>query len=185
MHFFEQIFLDMDGVLTDFVRATLSLRGQSDLLLTWPKGERDIHKVMGISKTEFWRIVDNQGADFWAGLPEFAWSKSLVALVREFAPMTILTSPSLSPSCFEGKVRWLYENFPKVDGKRFSDFLIGRPKELLAKPGRILIDDSEANINAFRAAGGEAILFPQPWNANFAIEDRVNYVRAQLMLLAE
>ena len=136
MYSFEQIFLDMDGVLTDFVRATLSLRGQSDLLLTWPKGERDIHKVMGISKSEFWRIVDGQGADFWAALPNFEWSRDLVDLVRQFAPMTILTSPSLSPSCFEGKVRWLYENFPKVDGKRFSDFLIGRPKELLAKAGR-------------------------------------------------
>ncbi len=30
-----------------------------------------------------------------------------------------------------------------------------------------------------------AILFPQPWNANFAIADRLGYVRAQLGLLAE
>ncbi len=185
MHSFEQIFLDMDGVLTDFVGAVLSLQGQKDLLSTWPSGERNIHSVLGISKSEFWRIVENQGADFWANLPEFEWSKNLVDLVRQFAPMTILTSPSLSPSCFEGKVRWLYENFPKVNGKRFSDFLIGRPKELLAGPRRVLIDDSEANVAAFQIAGGEAILFPQPWNANFAIRDRLGYVQAQLGLLAE
>jgi len=53
MQSLEQIFLDMDGVLADFVRATLFLRGQTDLLLTWPNGERDIYKVMGISKSEF------------------------------------------------------------------------------------------------------------------------------------
>ena len=105
MQSLEQIFLDMNGVLADFVRATLSLRGQTDLLLTWPNGERDIYKVMGISKSESWRMVDNQGAEFWATLPDFEWSKEVVALVRTFAPMTILTSPSLSPSCFEGKVR--------------------------------------------------------------------------------
>jgi 5'(3')-deoxyribonucleotidase len=174
------IFLDMDGVLTDFVSACLTLHGQPQALETWPAGNRDIPQVVGISKSDFWRLIDDQGAEFWAGLKPFPWCDDLVALVREFAPLTILTAPSLSPACLDGKVRWLYEHFPKVRGKRFTDFLIGNQKHLLAQAGRVLIDDTESHVDAFRAAGGEAILFPQPWNANHAITDRLAYVRSQL-----
>lgn len=98
--------------------------------------------------------------------------------------MTILTSPSLAPSCLEGKVRWLYEHFPKEKGRHFSDFLIGNQKHLLAWPGRVLIDDAEANVEKFRSAGGEAILFPQVWNGNFEVEDRLAYVKNQLQSMA-
>ncbi|MFO0916509.1 MAG: hypothetical protein U0795_26370 [Pirellulales bacterium] len=72
-----------------------------------------------------------------------------------------------------------------VAGKRFSDFLLGSPMELLAGPRRVLIGDSDAKVAAFRAAGGEAILFPQPWNANRAVKDRLGYVKAQLEMLEE
>lgn len=174
------IFLDMDGVLTDFVTATLTLHGQPHALQTWPTGQRDIPQVLGVSKSEFWRRVDEQGADFWAGLAPFPWCDELVALVREFGPLTVLTSPSQSPACLDGKVRWLYEHFPKVGGKRFTDFLIGNQKHLLAQPGRVLIDDTPSHVDAFRAAAGEAILFPQPWNANHAVVDRLAYVRSEL-----
>ncbi len=182
---FEHVFLDMDGVLTDFIGSVLRLQQQAHLLSNWPKGHRDVHSLMGISKSAFWRIVDSQGSDFWATLPEFEWSKQLVAMVRQYAPMTILTSPSMSPSCLEGKVRWLYNYFTVDQGKLFTDFMIGHNKELLAAPGRVLIDDTERKVTSFQDAGGMAILFPQPWNANFAIADRLGYVRAQLGLLAE
>jgi len=173
----------MDGVLTDFVRATLALHGRTEALENWPAGERDVPAVLGISRTEYWRLIDEQGADFWAGLAPFPWFEELVALVREFGPMSILTAPSLAPACLDGKVQWLYNHFPKVRGKRFTDFIIGPQKHLLAQRGRVLIDDAQSNVDAFRAAGGEAILFPQPWNANHAVADRLAYVRAELTRL--
>lgn len=37
-------------------------------------------------------------------------------------------------------------------------------KDLYAKPGQILIDDADHNVEAFRSADGEAILVPRPWN---------------------
>lgn len=177
------IFLDMDGVIADFVSATLALHGRAEALENWPAGERDIPAVLGMSRSEFWRVIDEQGADFWAGLAPFPWFEELVALVREFGPMSILTAPSLAPACLDGKVQWLYDHFPKVRGKRFTDFIIGPQKNLLAQRGRVLIDDAQSNVDAFRAAGGGAILFPQPWNANHAIGDRLAYVRDELTRL--
>jgi 5'(3')-deoxyribonucleotidase len=181
----EHIFLDMDGVLTDFVSATVRLHGQPDVLQNWPPGERDIPQVLHVSRTHYWNLIDAQGADFWASLEPFPWFADLVALVREFAPMTILTSPSLAPTCLDGKVQWLYSHFPKEQGRRFTDYLMGRQKHLLAQPRRVLIDDAEANVEDFRAAGGHAILFPQPWNANYAIQDRLAYVKSELLALCQ
>ena len=38
-------------------------------------------------------------------------------------------------------------------------------KKFIAGPGRWLIDDKDANVEAFRAAGGQAITVPRPWNS--------------------
>ena len=37
-------------------------------------------------------------------------------------------------------------------------------KSALAGPRKILVDDSPSTIEAFAAAGGQAIMVPQPWN---------------------
>ena len=176
----QHIFLDIDGVLADFTGATTQLHGRQEILNSWPSGERDIPKVLGISRSEYWRKIDDAGPGFWEELKPYPWFEDLIALARETAPFTLLTAPSLSPHSLAGKVAWIYRHFPKVAGKRFGDFLIGRQKHLLAAPGRVLIDDAEHNVEAFRQAGGAAILFPQIWNANHASTDPVNFVRKQL-----
>jgi len=76
--------------------------------------------------------------------------------------VVILSSPSDLPACVEGKVEWLHR-FTR--NPRYKDFMLGRRKYLCAAPGRILVDDSQHNIDAFRKAGGEGIVFPQPWNS--------------------
>ena len=64
------------------------------------------------------------------------------------------------------------------------DFMIGTQKYLLAKPDVVLIDDQHKNIDLFREHGGQAILFPQPWNENYAITDRIGYVKSELEKMA-
>lgn len=62
-----------------------------------------------------------------------------------------------------------------------NEYQIGPKKELNAKSGAILIDDSDKNVENYRAAGGCAILFPQPWNKNSQyIESRTDYVLTTL-----
>jgi len=176
-----RIFVDMDGVLSDFVSAALQLHGRLDALEGWPPGVWDMPRVVGMSSADFWGRIARRGEDFWAKLRPYPWADELIRLVQEFAPFTILSSPSNQPSCLSGKMVWLQKQFSPA----FRDFLIGPPKYLCAKPGVVLIDDSDDNIARFRQHGGEAILFPQPWNANHALtSDRLAYVREQLERLS-
>jgi hypothetical protein len=174
----------MDGVLVDFVTAALDLHGRSDVLADWPVGERDIPKVLGLSAGEFWSPIHSTGERYWADLAPYDWTFQLVDLVREFAPFTILTSPSLDPGCPAGKVQWMNRHLTSGRRKRFRDFLIGPQKHLLARADTLLIDDTERHIDEFIDAGGQAILFPQPWNRNHAIDDALGFVREELMRLA-
>jgi len=180
----EHIFLDMDGVLTDFSGAALEAHGRLDLLEHWPLGEADFPTVLEMSHGDFWKTINARGLSFWTSLEPYPWFEELVGLVAGIAPYTVLTSAALSPDSVAGKVLWLYEHFSEVNGKTFRNFLIGDRKELLARPGRVLIDDTEAKVDSFRAAGGRAILFPQIWNRNHSISDPMTYVRSELARLS-
>jgi hypothetical protein len=61
-----------------------------------------------------------------------------------------------------GKMAWLSRFAPQVYKDR--KFFLGTDKHLLAAHGRVLVDDDAEKCAAFVAAGGQAALFPQPWN---------------------
>ena len=68
--------------------------------------------------------------------------------------------------------------------QRRNDYQIGPRKELNAKSGAILIDDSDDNIRKYREAGGTAILFPQPWNERRLVkQDKKFYIMSLLNIL--
>lgn len=112
--------------------AALRAHDRYEFLDSWPPGERDVPKALGISRRKFWSVIDGEGSDFWAGLEPYPWFSDLVQMVGDIAPFSVLTAPSLAPSSVKGKVRWMYEHFPSIRGKRFTDFLIGPQKHLLA-----------------------------------------------------
>ncbi|MEM1297110.1 MAG: hypothetical protein AAGH89_17220 [Verrucomicrobiota bacterium] len=181
----QHLFLDLDGVFADFTRAALRLHDEEHYLESWPTGERDISKVLGISKTAFWKKIDRAGTEFWESLEPYPWFEELIDVARNTAPFALLTAPSLSPDSLAGKAAWIDRHFPKIEGRKFRNFLITSQKHLLAGPGRVLIDDSASMVSAFRRAGGNAILFPQIWNDNHAIENKIDFVRAELSTLAQ
>lgn len=177
----EHIFLDMDGVLTDFVSKVLQVHEAESAMNRWPAGEWSVHKVIGISRKQFWDKLDEIGEEFWAGLDPYPWMAKLLELLGKFAPVTILSSPSQDPSCAAGKMRWLDKHL--ANGKPFRDFIITQQKHLLAGPKRVLIDDSDKNARRFNEHCGQAIVFPQQWNANHAIADKLNFVESELTRL--
>ncbi len=69
-------------------------------------------------------------------------------------------------------------------GGDFQGYVMTARKHLLAKPGTILIDDYEANVMAFQKDGGKAVLFPQIWNANHEITDRLDFALESVERLA-
>lgn len=158
----ERIFLDLDGVLADWATPAIRACGgdPATVFSSWPVGTYDLAEALGISTSAMWRAVDMQGAKMWATLEPYPWCGDLFGICEDLAPTTILTSPSTDPSAASGKTRWLQSVF----GTGFRRYLIGPDKAACARPGAILIDDSDANCEKFRASGGDAIVFPQIWN---------------------
>ena len=144
-----KIYLDMDGVLSDF--------------------DREYKEFNGISCEEVWRDRDRkQFSELWQRfvearrfewLPKFSGHDELLEYVRSLGvPVEILSSSGTGEwhdTVREQKTAWLRRHhieFPVnvVPGKRLKgDF---------ATPTSLLIDDTEKCIDIFRERGGLAIL---------------------------
>lgn len=172
----KRIFLDMDGVIADFVGGALDVHDGHHIVKDWPACEWDIAKLLGITNNEFWREINQRGSPFWSNLLPFPWMYELIESFGDI-PYTISTKPSNSTFSVAGKLQWLHTHIKAP----FKDYMMGGQKHLLAKPGTVLIDDNDTNVIKFREAGGHAILFPQQWNTNFPQQaDRIGYVAKHL-----
>lgn len=160
---FDLVFLDMDGVLSDFQGAACKLHQKlspSELASknTWPPCEWNMPKVFGLSKEKFWGKID-ETPNFWHDMPMMPHCLDVLGVARGIADsVRVLTTPHDHAECYAGKFEWCRRVL------NITPYLC-REKHLLARPGRLLIDDSDENCDAFRAAGGSAILFPQHWNS--------------------
>ncbi len=165
-------FLDIDGVLADFVAGALRAHGRppDTVVDCW-----DFDKKLGIEPGAFWGAF---GEEFWAGLDKTAEADEIASLAcRVFGDRNVclLSSPCRTPGCLEGKRRWVDRHFPAFSRR----LLLGACKEFCAGPGRVLIDDSDANVRAFRDAGGEVLLVPRPWNLLAGL-DPLEHLRRKL-----
>ena len=176
----EYLFLDMDGVCCDFITAACHWHGRdpATVLESWTPGYWDICQELELSTEEFWSPIEGH-EEFWSGLEPYPWFDELWSLEQSVAEHVVIsTSPGRCPTGHFGKAIWLRQRgiHPTVNG------MIGRRKELLAAPGRILIDDSDRNIRKWESHGGVGILFPRRWNAlhNVDPEDPLSWVRKRL-----
>ncbi len=156
------IFLDMDGVLCDFSGGACRLFG-------WDATARhkygwDFWEGFGYTEADFHAGIIKAGEPFWAGLDELPHARQIYDhCLATGAAVMFASSPTREFSGVRGKYEWLVKLTGKPNvGRQFIPILL---KELLAGPNRLLIDDKDENVEAFRSAGGSAILFPQPWNA--------------------
>lgn len=152
--------LDMDGVLVDFHRVAVKELGfdydkRYPSLVSW-----EIYTNLGLDKESFYSWLNNVGTSFWANLPFTKFGNSLLAICNALGATYLCTAPTLDNYSAPGKLMWVRSNF----GKYFDKIVISKHKYLAAKPNHILIDDADKNVEAFTAAGGNAILYPRPWN---------------------
>lgn len=186
-----RIFLDLDDVLNQFTMQALAHVGCcvnaesfDDFKPEWGfdiiKAANELHpcKESPYTPASFWSMFSR---DDWRNLPESAEFEFLLrqseALVgRE--NVCILTTPILDPDCAAGKIEWIYNHCPKWLHRQY---LIGPMKHMCARPDALLIDDSDKNVEAFRAHGGQAILVPRPWNSYHGW-DTMEYLEAYLPL---
>lgn len=176
------VYVDLDDVLADFYKGWLLLQPDYELIdkkRHQHLGEWDLQTILELSDRQMWDAVRFQGADFWRDLPEKYYATSLLHMVQEFcekhnATWYVLTGPQPNPDSLVGKQRWLNNfmasHFPEechTDYQQslyFDRMIPTLHKHLLAKPGTLLIDDADHNVNAFRQAEGDAILYPVAGN---------------------
>lgn len=154
-----RVFCDIDGVLASFIPAALARHGRT--LEPYPAGLWALWEALGMTEADFWGPI--KGEEFWADLPVTEDAPEILAeLERRFGPTNIclLTSRPLDPASYTGKARWVARHFPAYSRR----LLVGACKEFCAHRDALLIDDSDTNVDRFKAAGGWAILLPRPWN---------------------
>ena len=164
-----RVFLDMDGVLVDFIGGAARackkpnpyLDAQGLIIRPPCMMEWDLAKTWGITDKKFWSQC--RGHNFWANLEPTPWSAELVELACDTVGRNnvfIATSHSEDGGCVTGKTAWLETHFPNL----VPHAIFTKAKKALATPKSLLIDDLPRNIQSFREAGGFAITFPAGYN---------------------
>lgn len=162
------IYLDMDGVLVDFVGGAFKVFEIDPELRTEVKSWSDMTRVVSeqtnkdIEPEEFWQRIADEGEDFWANLEWLPWGEELLHLCMESAPTVLMTAPTSHHRSASGKLLWINSKMPKDWQKRYA---MSPCKHHMAHPGALLIDDGEHNIVAFREHNGSACLIPNTWNS--------------------
>jgi hypothetical protein len=179
------VFVDMDGVLTDFIGAVedfYGLQQTNEERAAWDGVINAYKRKSGRTTMDFWNDLP---VTFWSDMPETRECRMILAMVEQYSPM-ILTAPPISQHgvghCVTGKLLWLKKNLPDY----FWDarFMVGSRKEVCAKKNAVLIDDNTANCFAWSDKGGKAILVPRPWN-RFAGDNTMLSVQVQFRNIFE
>ncbi len=153
-------FLDLDGCLVDFVGGALRLHGKS---LPPSEVRWDFLSQIGFSGIDDPAFWERMGRPYWAGLDWTAEGRALLAgLEGLFGAdrVALMTSPCMTDGCADGKLDWVAREMPAYRRRVF----LGSAKHMAAGPGKLLVDDHDANAERFRAHGGAALLVPRPWN---------------------
>jgi hypothetical protein len=157
------VYLDMDGVLTDFDGDFKKIPSNKEKL-----SFEEYDKKYG--KFSSWEIIGSEGLKWWS---EMAWKndgKELWDYMSQYDP-TILSAPSRDPLSAKGKVIWVNRELgldiksatrsPKPNKwEEGSRMILSSQKYLFAKryPNSILIDDTKKKIIDWRNNGGIGIL---------------------------
>lgn len=173
-------FIDLDGVCADLIGSVLRMFDRRDLLRSWPRGEYAIYKALGCDEAWMWEKIARD-PDFWLNLELYPWADGLIAYAHDLGFQPVILSAPKDPVSAMQKLKWVEHHL----GQWRLPVILTWDKHLLARPGRVLIDDFDDHVNQFREGGGEAILWPQKWNSAHADERNADgIVRSTLRRLA-
>lgn len=169
------LLVDIDGVLADFHAATFRLFGTdpATFYARHAAGYWDVTPGLGVDHEGFWSKIREAGADFWAELEPLPWTETLLGLAFSVADAVYLVSDPHREDAqiYAGKMRWIHKHL----GGKFHNYVLTGYKFLLSRPGTVLLDDSEKNLQKFTSlehgGGGSGILFPSRHNRLYPIAD--------------
>lgn len=157
------IYIDRDGVTDMFVEGVCRFHKKENPYKVGLQQSWDVWRLLEMPESDFYAGLEH---DFWANLEIDPQARELVALCQSAAGegnVKFLTTPSRNVGSYSGKAAWVLKHFPKMIRK----LTLCCEKHELAAPGRLLIDDSDKNVEAFREHGGMVFLWPRPWNKNY------------------
>ena len=138
------IYLDLDGVLTDFVKQFEIFTGIKD--------GKEFERKRGTEA--FWGEIGKGGLDYWSEMPWMEDGEKLWNYLKD-KNVKILSAPAKTiPECSPGKRMWVKKNLGSVELVICS----AKEKQDYAKKNAILIDDKKENIDQWNARGGIGIL---------------------------
>jgi len=140
-----RLYVDMDGVLTDFVRAFRSI--SDDAGAKTPDRYEDKYGTV-----VFYNLIKKHGIDYWKNMNWMSDGKKLWSYVKYKNP-TILSTPftGFKPS-YDGKIAWIGKNLGSIK------YILSDKKEKYSTDNSVLIDDRQKNISRWISSGGKAIL---------------------------
>jgi 5'(3')-deoxyribonucleotidase len=153
-------FLDVDGVCAYWLKAAANTLGvdlrSSEVRQQIKDGKRMEDFVGG--DDVMWPKIDAEGDAWWENIEKLPWADDLINLLKkETKDLSFLSSPSDSPLCYSGKIKWVLKNYPKMA----RDVFLGCKKYRCASPNSILIDDTLKKCKQFEKSGGQSFLWPQ------------------------
>ena len=162
-----RVYLDMDGVCANFVEGACEAFGRDydKVIQNWEKGQYDMVKVLDLKdEATLWEIIDySRNGEFWRSLNPYPWFDRITNLLDQSGALWYFaSSPSKATHSSMMKLEWINRWCPR----RSTNYILTHHKHLLAQPNTLLIDDSDMNCSKYIESGGEALVFPQPWNNN-------------------
>lgn len=164
-------FLDMDGVLVDFVGGACKAHNRpSPYTSRSALGIFEIETLWKITPDEFWKPCNTK--EFWLELEKTPEADEIVQFVtKEFGVenTALLTTPSEDPQCVPAKKEWIRRYYPQFQ----EQMIFTKTKQFLAGDDRYLFDDRDKNIEGFIKAGGQGIIIPRLWNSRHSFHTSV------------
>jgi|TARA_B110000263_G_scaffold75624_1_gene66102 5'(3')-deoxyribonucleotidase len=141
-----KVFIDMDGVLSDFNKSIIEKFGTKK---EWKQG--------GIER---WELLPE---DFFLSLPKMTDADELVNHISgqfDWHVLSAIPDEPVFPECRRQKMQWVFEHYKLYPVRVHCVYQ--REKQYYAAEENlspnILIDDSESNVAEWKAKGGIAIL---------------------------
>jgi hypothetical protein len=185
----DTIYLDLDGVLVDWVGGVLSAFGK-DKAEQETLFEHDLFRFWGLSADHYWNEVATS-SQWWECLEPLPWAKDLLDLCQKYCNnVLICTSHGRCAHAPTGKHLWV-NRVLGLDSKKVIN--VYDKWRLAYQPRVVLIDDSDHVIEkwaevARQQPGGyeNAIRMPQPWNkARSFVNQRMEYIQRSLCVYAK
>lgn len=190
-----EIYLDLDDVLNRLSMYILHSVGLNVDYTSYDEYPTEFrYDILGAAKYLASGEWQPDLGTFWDMLPQKVWRECpkselcdwlidiSVSLVGE-ENVYIASSPTKDPDCLAGKLEWIHENLPTFLHRQY--FITPR-KAQLARPGALLIDDSDSNVLDWRMRDGSAITTPRPWNTYHAMTNTAQeHIHNELELVFE